>query len=431
MVAKALGQGVPPNRWVQLSVGVVCMVMIANLQYGWTYFVNPMKEANNWALAAIQVAFSLFVLTETWLIPIEGWFVDKFGPKIVVMVGGVIAAIGWSLNSVATSLPFLYVAAIVSGIGAGCVYGTCVGNALKWFADRRGLAAGITAGGFGAGAAATVIPIVNTINTYGYRAAFLWFGLGQGLVILLLAPLLKAPQPGQVALPKKPKLGQSARDFSPGEMLKTPLFWALYAMFTMVAAGGLMATAQLGPIARDFGLDRTQVVFLGIAGTTLVMAGIVDNILNGIARPFFGWVSDNIGREPTMFIAFGGGALAMWGLTAFGHQPLSFILLFGMIYFTWGEIYSLFPATCTDAFGAKYAATNAGLLYTAKGTAAIFGGPLAAWVVSLTGGWESVFWVSAVMDLTAAAMALLVLKPMRAAHHASVSTMRAAAQPAK
>jgi len=431
MAAQASAQGAPTNRWLQLSVGVACMVMIANLQYGWTYFVNPMKESNHWALAAIQVAFSLFVLTETWLIPIEGWFVDKFGPKIVVMVGGVVAAIGWSLNSVATSLPLLYVAAIISGIGAGCVYGTCVGNALKWFADRRGLAAGLTAGGFGAGAAATVVPIIHTIDTYGYRSAFLWFGLGQGLIILLLSPLLKAPQPGQVALPKKPKLGQSARDFAPGEMLKTPLFWALYLMFTMVAAGGLMATAQLGPIARDFGLDKMQVVFLGIAGTTLVMAGIVDNILNGIARPFFGWLSDNIGREPTMFIAFSGGALAMWGLTAFGHQPLSFVLLFGMIYFTWGEIYSLFPATCTDAFGAKYAATNAGLLYTAKGMAAIFGGPLAAWVVSLTGGWESVFWVSAVMDLAAAAMALFVLRPMRAAHHASVSTMHPAAQAVK
>src|SRR5215510_14469986 len=212
MVAQASAQGPPSNRWLQLLVGVVCMVMIANLQYGWTYFVNPMKDTNHWALAAIQVAFSLFVLTETWLVPIEGWFVDKFGPRIVVMVGGVIVAIGWALNSVAASLPTLYFAAIVSGIGAGCVYGTCVGNALKWFADRRGLAAGRTAGGFGAGAAATVVPIINTINTYGYRKAYLWFGLGQGLIILLLSPLLKAPQPGQVALTKTPKLGQSPRD---------------------------------------------------------------------------------------------------------------------------------------------------------------------------------------------------------------------------
>src|SRR5215831_13471722 len=246
MAAQASARVVHSNRWLQLLVGVVCMVMIANLQYGWTYFVNPMKDTNHWALAAIQVAFSLFVLTETWLVPIEGWFVDKFGPKIVVMVGGVIAAIGWSLNSLATSLPTLYFAAIVSGIGAGCVYGTCVGNALKWFADRRGLAAGLTAGGFGAGAAATVIPIVNTINTYGYRKAFLWFGLGQGIIILLLSPLLKAPRPGEVAPPKRSKVGQSARDFSPGEMLKTPLFWALYVMFTVVAAGVIKTTTQFG-----------------------------------------------------------------------------------------------------------------------------------------------------------------------------------------
>lgn len=413
------------NRWLQLLVGVVCMVMIANLQYGWTYFVNPMKDANHWSLAAIQVAFSLFVLTETWLVPVEGWFVDRFGPKIVVMVGGVIVAFGWSLNSFATSLPMLYVAAIVSGIGAGCVYGTCVGNALKWFADRRGLAAGLTAGGFGAGAAATVVPIIHTITTYGYRTAFLWFGIGQGIIIVLLSPLLKAPQPGQIPPLRKAKIGQSARDFAPGEMLRTPLFWILYLMFTMVAAGGLMATAQLGPIARDFHLDKMQVVLFGIVGTTLVVAGIFDNILNGIARPFFGWVSDNIGREATMCIAFGGGSLAMWGLTAFGHQPLPFILLFGMIYFTWGEIYSLFPATCTDAFGARYAATNAGLLYTAKGTAAIFGGPLAAWLVSLTGGWESVFWVAAVVDLATAVLALFVLRPIRVSHHATVSRLHA------
>src|SRR5437879_8079896 len=194
MAAQALAQRAPANRWLQLSVGVVCMVMIANLQYGWTYFVNPMKEANNWALAAIQVAFSLFVLTETWLIPIEGWFVDKFGPKKVVMVGGVIVAIGWTLNSRATSLPMLYVAAIISGIGAGCVYGTCVGNALKWFADRRGLAAGLTAAGFGAGSALTILPIIAIIKSSGYEAAFLYFGIGQGLVVLLLSLFLTDPR---------------------------------------------------------------------------------------------------------------------------------------------------------------------------------------------------------------------------------------------
>ena len=427
-VNQAAASGAPPvNRWMQLVVGIICMVMIANLQYGWTYFVVPMNEAHQWGIPAIQVAFSLFVLTETWLIPIEGWFVDKYGPRVVVIVGGIFVAMGWALNAYADTLFLLYAAAIVSGIGAGCVYGTCVGNALKWFGDRRGLAAGLTAMGFGGGAAATVVPIIYTIETYGYQSAFLWFGLAQGAIVLLLAPFLKAPLPGQIKTSAKKKVNQSLRDFTPGEMLRTPLFYVLYVMFTMVAAGGLMATAQLGPIARDFGLDRLEIVFLGIAGTTLVVAGIVDNILNGVARPFFGWVSDQIGREITMFIAFTAGAFSLWGLSVYGADPYAFVLLFGLVYFTWGEIYSLFPATCTDAFGAKYAATNAGLLYTAKGTASIIGGPLAAALVAIAGNWQLVFWIAAAMDAAAAIMAILVPKPMLAAHTGRYAAPRAAA----
>jgi len=416
----------PKNRWFQLVVGIVCMVMIANLQYGWNLFVVPMQDAHGWNRAAIQVAFTLFVLTETWLIPVEGWFVDRFGPKIVVTVGGILVAIAWSINSVASSLPVLYFAAIVSGIGAGCVYGTCVGNALKWFADRRGLAAGLTAAGFGAGAAATTVPIILWIEAYGYQSAFFWFGIGQGAVILILARFLKAPAPGQVLPAAKKALTQSARSYAPIEIVRTPLFWVLYAMFVMVAAGGLMATAQLASIATDFGIARTEIAIFGIVATTLVMANIVDNILNGLARPIFGWVSDQIGREPTMFIAFTAGALSMWGLTRFGHEPLTFVLLFGCIYFTWGEIYSLFPATCTDAFGPKYAATNAGLLYTAKGTAAILV-PLAN-VLMVEAGWNTVFWVAAIMDALAAIMAITILKPMRKAHHAASAVIPATAQ---
>ena len=428
-VGQASAQVAPQNRWLQLVIGVVCMVMIANLQYGWNLFVNPIDEQFHWGRPAIQVAFTLFVLTETWLIPIEGWFVDRFGPKVVVMFGGLLVAVAWIMNSFASSLPLLYFAAVLSGIGAGCVYGTCVGNALKWFADRRGLAAGLTAGGFGAGAAATTVPILNWIDAYGYQSAFFWFGLGQGGMILILSQFLKAPAPGQVPASAKKRVGQSARNFTPGEMLKSPLFWLLYLMFVLVAAGGLMATAQLASIATDFGIAKTNVALFGIVATTLVMANIVDNILNGLARPFFGWVSDNIGREPTMFIAFSGGALAMWGLAQFGHDPLAFVLLFGAIYFTWGEIYSLFPATCTDAFGAKYAATNAGLLYTAKGTAAILV-PLAN-VLMAEAGWNTVFWVAAVMDAAAAILAVTLLKSMRASHNAAIDAIQPAAQAAE
>src|SRR5881394_1123644 len=195
------GPSVPVNRWIQLAAGVICMVMIANLQYGWTYFVDPIDARYHWGRTDIQIAFTIFVALETWLVPIEGWFVDRFGPRVVVMFGGVVVAIAWTLNSMASSLTMLYVAAAVSGVGAGAVYGTCVGNALKWFADRRGLAAGLTAAGFGAGAAATVVPIIYVIRTYGYDRAFLWFGLSQGVVILVLSQLLKAPKPDEAPRP--------------------------------------------------------------------------------------------------------------------------------------------------------------------------------------------------------------------------------------
>ena len=137
----------PVNRWLQLVAGIICMVMIANLQYGWTYFVDPINARFHWGRTDIQVAFTIFVATETWLVPVEGWFVDRFGPRIVVMLGGIVVALAWTMNAYATTLPMLYVAAAVSGVGAGAVYGTCVGNALKWFGDRRGLAAGSDRGG--------------------------------------------------------------------------------------------------------------------------------------------------------------------------------------------------------------------------------------------------------------------------------------------
>jgi OFA family oxalate/formate antiporter-like MFS transporter len=424
-IEAAVAAGRPPSsRWLQLACGIACMVMIANLQYGWNLFVNPIDQKYHWGRAAIQWAFAIFIFTETWLVPIEGWFVDRYGPRIVVLVGGVLVALAWVLNSVADSLTLLFLAAIISGIGAGAVYGTCVGNALKWFADRRGLAAGLTAAGFGAGAAATVVPIRDVIAAYGYEAAFLWFGLGQGAVILVLANFLKAAPPAQATSAVPAKLRQSMRHFTWKEVLGTPLFWVLYVMFVLVAAGGLMATAQLASIAMDFGVADKPMTLLGITGTTLSIALVVDNVLNGLARPFFGWISDLIGREITMFIVFSAGAASMWALSAFGQSPLMFVLLGGAIYFTWGEIYSLFPSTCTDAFGSKYAATNAGMLYTAKGTAALLV-PVASWVVSMTGNWQAVFTIAAGMDVVAAIMAVAILKPMRASHHASLSAAAA------
>jgi MFS transporter, OFA family, oxalate/formate antiporter len=400
------------TRWGQLFFGIVCMVMIANLQYGWTLFVGPIDQKYQWGRAAIQVAFTLFVLTETWLVPIEGYLIDKFGPRIMISCSGVLVAIAWVLNSVADSLLLLYIGAAIGGIGAGVIYGGSVGNALKWFPDRRGLAAGLTAAGFGAGSALTVIPIANMIQSQGYEAAFLWFGLGQGLVVVLVALLLRAPEPGEVAVPSAPAVQQTRRDYSPGEVLKTPVFWVMYAMFVMVGSGGLMAVAQLAPIATDFNVGTVPVSLLGVTLPALTFALTIDRVLNGICRPFFGWVSDHIGRENTMFGAFLVEGIGIYALLLFASSPVFFVILSGLVFFAWGEIYSLFPATCTDIYGRKFATTNYGMLYTAKGTAALLV-PLANVLTVATGSWHAVFYVSAVLNIVAAAMALLVLKPMR------------------
>ena len=401
------------TRWGQLIFGIICMVMNANLQYGWTLFVNPIDQKYHWGRAAIQVAFTIFVLTETWLVPFEGYLIDKFGPRIMVFGSGALAAIAWVLNSIADSLPMLYLAAAIGGIGAGVIYGACVGNALKWFPDRRGLAAGLTAAGFGAGSALTIVPIANMIQTSGYEAAFLWFGIGQGIVVMIFALFLRAPEANEVEIPPA-AVQQTRRNYGPFETLKTPVFWVMYAMFVMVGTGGLMATAQLAPIAKDFKVDNIPVSILGLTLPALTFALSIDRVLNGITRPFFGWVSDHIGRENTMFIAFLLEGIGIYLLLLFASHPLWFVILSGLVFFAWGEIYSLFPATSTDIFGRKYATTNYGLLYTAKGTAALLV-PLGNVVTTATGSWTTVFVIAAILNIVAAIMAIVVLRPMRIA----------------
>jgi len=401
------------TRWINLIFCVICMVMIANLQYGWTFFVKPIQAAHQgWSLAAIQLGFAWFIALETWLTPVEGWIVDKLGrngPKYMVAFGGVMVALGWVINGYADSLGTLYLGAIVSGIGGGAIYATCVGMAVKWFPDRRGLAVGLTAAGYGAGTALTVIPIQQVIASHGYQTAFIWFGLGQGLIVFLLAWALHAPEPGEVVTTGPTKVAQTSRSYTPKEVLSSPVFYLLYIMFVLVSASGLMATAQLAPIAGDFGVAK--VMLLGI--TTLSLAGIVDNLCNGGARPLFGWVSDNIGREYTMALAFTLGAASYWLLGSLGTQPWAFVLFAALIFLTWGEIFSLFPSTCTDTFGPKFATVNLSMLYTAKGTS-VFLVPVANLVKSHFGSWHMVFVVTAIMNLVVVALALFVLKPMRA-----------------
>jgi OFA family oxalate/formate antiporter-like MFS transporter len=325
---------------------------------------------------------------------------------------GVLVAIAWVVNSMADSLFLLYVGAAIGGVGAGVIYGGAVGNALKWFPDRRGLAAGLTAAGFGAGSALTIIPIASMIQTSGYQSTFLWFGLGQGIVVCIVGLLLKAPQAGEVAIPAAPAVQQTRRDYGPAEVLKTPPFWVMYAMFVMVGAGGLMAIAQLAPIALDYKIAGIPVSILGLTLPALTFALTIDRVLNGICRPFFGWVSDHIGRENTMFIAFFLEGVGIYALLYFANNPILFVILSGIVFFAWGEIYSLFPATCTDIYGRKFATTNYGMLYTAKGTASLLV-PLSSVLTAATGSWHAVFYVAAILNIVAALLALFVLKPMR------------------
>ena len=421
-------RGPDNRRWWQLAFGVICMMLIANLQYGWTLFVQPITKAHGWKVADIQLAFSIFIALETWLTPAGGALVDMFGarrgPKFTIALGGVMVAVGWAMNAYADTLTLLYIGSAITGIGAGFIYATCVGIAVRWFPDRRGLAVGLTAAGFGAGAALTVLPIKAMIESSGYSQTFLYFGIGQGVLLFVVAWLLRMPEPGEVTGVPSKKIQQSSRSFTPREVLQTPVFWLLYLMFVMVSSSGLMATAQLALIATDFGIDKT--LLLGGA-SVLAVALVVDNVANGGARPFFGWVSDQIGRENTMIIAFTLGGASYLLLGSVGSQPWLFVLFAGLIFFTWGEIFSLFPSTCTDAFGPKYATVNTALLYTAKGTSALLV-PFANMIKDASGSWYTVFLVAALMNFGVVLLALFVLKPLRRAQdaHSDGMVMRTA-----
>lgn len=412
------------GRWGQLVFGIVCMAMVANLQYGWTLFVNPIQEKHGWSMPLIQVAFAIFIVAETWPAPLFGWFVDKYGPRSVVVGGGLMVGAAWIINAFAASLFLLYVGAAIGGIGAGAVYATSVGNALKWFPDKRGLAAGLTAAGFGGGSALTIIPIAGMIHNSGYEQAFWFFGLAQGITVVVMGLLLAKPPATlaeAVGSSEKPKVAliiQTKRNYKTTEIIRQPLFWLLYFMFVAVAAGGLIATAEIGPMAKDWMIADTPigdipVSAMGITLPAITFALAIDRVLNGITRPFFGWVSDHIGREQTMFICFFlefVGIIALW---EFGRSdPWIFVLLTGMVFFAWGEIYSLFPSTCADTFGTKFAAGNAGMLYTAKGTASLVV-PLASVLHDATDSWGVVLYFAAGVNLVAALLAIFVLLPWR------------------
>jgi OFA family oxalate/formate antiporter-like MFS transporter len=401
------------NPWVQLVSGIICMAMIANLQYGWTVFVDPIAATQGWSRAAIQVSFAVFVLVETWLVPFEAALVDRYGPRIMVAVGGVLAGLSWVIDANASSLAMLYTGGVVAGVGAGIVYGTCIGNALKWFSGRRGLAAGLTSAGFGAGAAITIIPLTLMIKNSGYQHTFLFFGILQGLVILAVSMLLVTPPKVPAEAAKiNPRVLQGKRDYTPAQTLASPVFWVLYVMFVLVASGGLTAVAQLGPIANDRYINAFPVTIFAITMPALTYALALNNIMNGISRPLLGFISDRIGRELTMFLAFMLEGFGIFALNVWGTTPISFVLLSGCVFFAWGEIFSIFPATTRDHFGQKYATTNYGMLYTAKGTASLLV-PFASVITAATGSWSVVLIIAGAFNIVAALMAIGVLRPLR------------------
>jgi OFA family oxalate/formate antiporter-like MFS transporter len=402
------------NRWVQLAAGIAGMVAIAGFQYSWTQFVIPLQARHGWHKAEIQHALYLFFIpAQTWLVPLQGYLAERFGPRKLLISGAILASVGWIINAYASSLAVLYAAQVLTGCGSGIVYSISIGSALKWFPDRRGLAAGLIAAAFGAGGAATVRPIRWAIEHHGYEHAFLWFGIGQGLVILLTALIMRFPRGGEAPAPAQSKVLQSGRDFTPTEMLRTNGFWLVYFMMMMGAIPGLLMLGQFAPMAQDFGIADLPVTILWASSAALPLAMEVSYVMGGVTRPVFGWISDHIGREIAIFLAFTteGGALAL--LIQFRDDPVMFVVLAGLAFFGWGAVFSLFPAVSCDMFGRAFATTNYSLLYTAKGAASLLVA-LGDTVRSDSGSWTPIFAVMVAADGIAALLALLVLRPLRA-----------------
>jgi len=386
------------NRWFQLCASLIAMVMIANLQYAWTLFVQPLRDGTGWGLSDIQFAFTLFILFQTWIQPLDGWLIDRLGPRGFISAAGLLCGLGWAGMGYASSLPMLYTLYCLAGMGAAFVYSGSIGSALKWFKDRRGLASGIMAAGFGGGTALFIPFISWIISTSGYRSAFVATGLVQGLTILAVAQVLRHPpqEPATVAPARGRVTPGSRHQFTTLEMLRTPQFYMMYVMFILMATGGLLVTANAGPMARSWGLS--------VAALTL--AATLSPLANGGARVFWGWASDKLGRENTMILTFVLQAICLFLVVAVGQRSGAlFAVTLVLVYFTWGQVFSLFPATSADYFGARNATSNYAVLYTAKGVASIIGGWFGAFLYEQSGSWAMGFYGSAVMALVAAVLA--------------------------
>jgi MFS transporter, OFA family, oxalate/formate antiporter len=405
--------GILNQRWLQLTIGVIAMMAISSPQYVWTLFVKPLQTTMNASLAAVQVTFSVLIVVQTWLSPLQGFWIERFGVRTLFSIAGVLVGASWVLGSYAASTLQLYLTyGLLGGLGTGIIYIGIVGLMVKWFPDRRGFATGMVAAGYGFGAIVFTFPVDSSIKANGYESTLITFGFVFGAVLLITAQLLRRPpegwQPPRPA-PERSAVTQTGRQFAPKEMLRTPIYWLMFLMMTMMSTGGLMVTSQISVFAREFGV--AQVLVFGLAALPLALT--VDRVLNGITRPFFGWISDRIGRENTMALAFLLEAAAVYLLLTFRTDAVAFVLLSGLVFFGWGEIFSLFPSTLTDTYGEQHATTNYGFLYIAQGIGSVLGGPVAAMLHDQMGTWVPVFYIVITLDILTALLALFVLKSMR------------------
>ncbi len=403
------------NPWFQLIASLISMIMIANLQYAWTLFVGPIQQANPWSLPDVQWAFSLFVLFQTWVQPLVGWTIDRLGPRRCITAAGILCGAGWAAMGYVSSLPQLYIAYVVAGIGAAMVYSGCIGSALKWFPTRRGFASGVIAAGFGGGTALFIPIITSLIKQQSYREAFLYTGVFQGLVIAVAAQFLRHPDrsfsPPAASAAVKTNARRNSEHFTTAEMLRTPHFYLLYVMFVAIATGGLVLTAQVSPLGKIW----------KIAPAVVTLTLTLNPIANAVSRIGWGWVSDKTGREIAMAAVFFLQGLLLIAVVAFGTASGNlFTLTIVLAFLTWGEVFSLFPSTSGDYFGSTFATSNYGVLYSAKGAAAIIAG-FAAGVYLRYQSWNVVFYFCAGMAFLASVLALV----LRAQSMPSRSTARA------
>jgi OFA family oxalate/formate antiporter-like MFS transporter len=411
------GTGVYSNRWAQLGLGVVAMMAISSPQYVWTLFTGPLNQKLGTTLAELQWTFSLLIILQTWFSPFQAYLVDRFGPRLLIAVGALMSGGSWVLAAYAGDLWTLYLTyGVIGGFGTGIIYVGIIGLMVRWFPDRRGLATGLAAAGYGFGAFFTSFPIDAMIKSSGYAHTLLVWGIIQGIIGIVVAQGLRVPpeswQPAAYVANPGQAEWQSKRSYTPAEMLKSPVFYLLFIMMAMMSTSGLMVVSNVGPFANEYKV--ANVLVLGMAALPLSLT--LSRVTNGLTRPFFGWVSDHIGREQTMALAFTLEAIAILVLFAFIDHPALFVVLTGLVFFGWGEIFSLFPSTLTDTFGPKFAATNYGFLYIAQGVGSILGGPAAAFLKQTTGSWTAVFFLVAFLDALTAFLAIAVLRSMRRKH---------------